>query len=94
MFNTSVFGEKQKIQIPVNCDIVFVADLFTDDYVGGAELTSEALIQSSHLNVFKLHSQDVTMDVLKDGKDKFWIFGNFASMNYNLIPTIITNITS
>jgi glycosyltransferase involved in cell wall biosynthesis len=92
MFNTSVFGEKQKIQIPVNCDIVFVADLFTDDYVGGAELTSEALIQSSHLNVFKLHSQDVTMDVLKDGKDKFWIFGNFASMNYNLIPTIITNI--
>lgn len=92
MFNTNVFGMPQQIEIPASCDIVFVADMFAEDYVGGAELTSEALIQSSPLNVFKLHAKDVNMETLKSGHDKFWIFGNFASMDFNLIPTIVANM--
>ena len=92
MFNTNVFDSTKTIKIPADCDVVFVADMFVEDYVGGAELTSEALIQSSPLNVFKLHAKNVNMETLRNGIDKFWIFGNFASMDFNLIPTIVANI--
>lgn len=88
--NTSPFGPG--ISIPAKAQVVFVSDMFTSDYVGGAELTTEALITSSPFEVFKLHSKDVSMELLKQGMDKFWIFGNFATMNPNLIPSIVANL--
>ena len=39
MFNTSPF-DINVITIPEECDIVFVADMFAEDYAGGAELTT------------------------------------------------------
>ncbi len=66
--------------------------MFVEDYVGGAELTTEALISSSPVEVYKLHSKDVTMDLLRDGVDKFWVFGNFAALNASLIPSIVANL--
>ena len=54
----------------------FVSDLFLEDYVGGGELTSEAIIQSSLLPVQKIHSNRVTPKLMESHKDKFWIFGN------------------
>jgi len=92
MFTDNVFGTTQRLLIPTNCDIVFVSDMFVEDYVGGAELTSEALIKSSPFNVFKLHARDVSLDTLQQGQNKFWIFGNFASMDYKLIPSVVANI--
>ena len=80
------------IQIPKDCDIVFVSDLFINDYVGGAELTSDALITSSPFRVLKLHASRVDIDCLRSGHEKFWIFGNFSSMNIDVIPTIIANM--
>lgn len=74
-------------------DIIFVSDLFTEDYVGGAELTSDALIKGLKRKVFKLHSKNVTIDTLKAGFEKFWIFGNFSQMNLDLIPTIVANLS-
>ncbi len=88
--NTSPFGPR--ISIPQTAKIVFVSDMFVSDYVGGAELTTEALISSSPFDVFKLHAKDVSMELLKQGVDKFWIFGNFASMNPSLIPSIVANL--
>ena len=94
MFGNSPFStNKREIQIPDNCQIVFVSDLFSSDHIGGAELTSDALIDSSPYNVFRLHSRDVNEKILSQGLNKFWIFGNFAGMNSNLIPGIISNIT-
>lgn len=84
------FGNK--LSIPQECDVVFVADLFQEEYLGGAELTSGALIESSPLPVFKLHSRDVSHELLEQGKDKYWIFGNFAMMDLSLIPSIVANI--
>jgi glycosyltransferase involved in cell wall biosynthesis len=89
-FNSSVFGTK--INIPVTAEVIFVSDLFVEDYVGGAELTSEALITSSPYSVFKLHSKDVTLDLLQEGHEKFWIFGNFSQLNPQLIPSIVGNM--
>lgn len=89
-FQNSVFGSK--ITIPPTAKVIFVADMFVDDYVGGAELTSQALIDSSPFEVFKLHSRDVNMELLRQGADRFWIFGNFCEMPAQLIPSIVGNL--
>ena len=42
--------------------ILFVSDLFVEDYIGGAELTTEALIESSNeadITVRKIRCKDV-----------------------------------
>ena len=85
--------ETNKTIIDPNVDIIFVADLFVEDYVGGAELTTEALIASSDLRVQKLHAQHVTMESLEQGMSKHWVFGNFSSLNPELFPSIIGNLS-
>jgi glycosyltransferase involved in cell wall biosynthesis len=79
-------------KIPVDCDIVFVSDSYADEYTGGAELTTEALLGSCPLNVCRIKSSDVTLELLQQGYTKFWIFGNFANLDYNLIPSICANL--
>jgi intein/homing endonuclease len=91
-FTGNLTAFNTKISIPSETQIVWVSDLFVEDYVGGAELTSEALIENSPFNVFKLHSKDVTMELLQEGHQKFWIFGNFASLNLDIIPAIVANM--
>lgn len=90
-FRENVFLNPNKL-IEEDCEIIFVADLFEEDYAGGAEMTSEALIQESPYKVQKIHSRDVSLASLSQGKDKFWLFGNFAQLNPELIPTIVANI--
>ena len=93
MFN-SPFEKNQNNppSIPEGAEIIFVADMFKEDYVGGAELTTDALIESSPVEVYKIHSKDVSMALLEQGHLKYWIFGNFASLDPQLIPTIVANI--
>lgn len=89
-FSSSVFDKA--IRVPPEAKVIFVADMFTEDYVGGAELTSEALIDSSPFQVFKLHSRDVSMQLLQQAADRFWVFGNFTELNPQLIPSIVGNL--
>lgn len=86
----SVFGTE--IRIPATAEVIFVSDMFIQDYVGGAELTTEALISSSPYEIFKIRSKDVTLELLRSAADRFWIFGNFAELNPQLLPSIIGNI--
>lgn len=90
--SSNVFSVPTKPTVPDWADIIFVSDIFLDQYVGGAELTSEAIIRASPHRVFKLKSSDVTMETLQQGQGKHWIFGNFAGVNPQLIPTIVTNM--
>jgi glycosyltransferase involved in cell wall biosynthesis len=73
-------------------DVVFVSDMFVEDYVGGAELTTEALVGSSPLRVLKLRSEQISLEVVQQLASAYWIFGNFASMNPEMIPTIVANL--
>jgi len=66
--------------------------MFTSDYVGGAELTTDALIDESPVKVQRLHSKDVNLSALNSGADKMWVFGNFAALNPELIPSIVSNL--
>ena len=72
--------------------IVFVADFFAQEYLGGAELTTEALIEACPFEYVKIKSKDVTVATLQQYKDSFWIFGNFAFLNMKLFPSIVGNI--
>jgi len=91
MFNNP-FSQQSTVKVPTDCDVVFVADFFVEDLIGGAELTTEALIKSSPFKVFKLKSRDVSMETLESGHQKFWAFGNWAGLNRDLIPTIVANL--
>ena len=90
-FADQIFVNPNKI-IREDVDVVFVADLFEEDYAGGAEMTSESIISSSPYKVQKLHSRDVNLATLSQGVKKFWIFGNFSQMNPELIPSIVANL--
>ena len=67
--------------------IVFVADLFADQYMGGAELTTEALIEACPFEYVKINSADVTIQTLQNYQNCFWVFGNFSQLNFQLIPS-------
>ena len=74
--------------------IVFVADFFPKDLVGGAELTTQALIESApeDFKVLQIYARDINEKILEEGKDFYWIFTNFSSMNFNLISNICNNL--
>lgn len=92
-FSAKIFGAPSPtLKIPPTAKVVFVSDMFVSDYQGGAELTTEALIKASPLEVYKLHSKHVTLELLEQGHDKFWIFGNWSNLNQELIPTIVANM--
>jgi len=93
MFN-SPFGEAPKPQQPSieEAEIVFVADAFSEHYIGGAELTTDALIEKIPARVVRVLSQQVTPELIQKGMDKHWVFCNFSSMDLNLIPTIVSNL--
>ena len=69
--------------------VVFVADLFADQYVGGAELTTQALIEACPFEYKKFNSKDVTIETLQKYHECFWIFGNFSQLNTQLIPSLV-----
>ena len=90
-FKEQIFLDPRSL-INKDIEVVFVSDLFVEDYVGGAELTSEALISESPYKLQKIRSRDVNLAALQQGHQKFWIFGNFSQLNPELIPTIVANL--
>ena len=61
------FQTTEKIEINHEADIIFVSDLFVENYSGGAELTSQAIIDSCPLRVQKLMSKEATTELLEKG---------------------------
>ena len=94
MFSQGMFEtKKNRNEIKFEeADIIFVADLFTDEYSGGAELTTEALFGTSPYKTYKLKSSELTEQQIQQGVNKTWIFFNFSQMNLKLIPMIVANL--
>jgi len=75
-----------------NCPIIFISDIHVDDYAGGAELSTDALMKTSPIgDVFFLRSRDLTQEHISAGTQKIWVFFNYGSMNLNLVPAIVAN---
>ena len=97
MFNTDIFGTKDsKMNIKdeiKSCDVIFVADAFAEDYLGGAELTTETFYSNSDgLKVCKLRAGLVNPELVQEGIMKHWVFFNYSALNINLVPVIIANL--
>ncbi len=72
--------------------LFFVSDAFVEHYSGGAELTTEAIIQSSNYPINKLTSEQVNPTILERYKDSYWIFGNFSGLSTKSIIYAIKNL--
>lgn len=72
---------------------VFVSDLFVEDYCGGGELTSEAIIDGTDIPVIKLRSQQVSPHIIDSLKNRHWIFGNFSNTNIQTIMYCCKNLS-
>lgn len=87
----SPFGVERKNNFDA-CKIVFVSDFHKDDYAGGAELSTDALMKTSPFGeVCFLRSRELTQEHIAAGTQKIWVFFNFGSLNLNLIPVIVAN---
>lgn len=75
-------------------DVIIVADFYAKDIAGGAELTTQALIDSApeNINIAAVYSRNVSIELMQKYKDCYWIFTNFSGMNLNLVPTAATNL--
>ena len=69
-----------------------MADAFVEQYAGGAELTTQAIIASGLLPTSRIKSTEVTPQMMKDMKNCFWIFGNFAGLNEGCLLYAIKNL--
>jgi len=83
--------EKKQL-VSKDTQVIFVNDFFVEDLCGGAELSTEALIKSAPLNIAKVHSKDVTLDLLREYQQLYWVFTNIANLDLNLIPSICQNL--
>ena len=73
-------------------EVVFVADLFREEYAGGGELTTDALLQTTPYKTHCLKSSDLNVNLIQQGVQKTWVFFNFRAMDHNLIPAVIQNL--
>jgi len=74
--------------------IIFVSDMFLDDYPGGAELTSEAIISKSKIPINKIRSNEITKKIVNDHANWHWIFGNFSAMSKEMILYCCKNLSN
>lgn len=80
---------RTEYSIPSTVEVIFLADFFAEDLTGGAELTSEAIINASPFKLFKLHSHSLTESMVLENKDKIWIFGNYVNVKPYLLGLFI-----
>ena len=66
-------------------EVIFTADYFKDDYRGGAELTTDAIMtqRPEDLRVYRVHASKVTQEFVEKHKDKHWVVCNFSSLEDN-----------
>lgn len=72
--------------------IIFVSDAFSEQYRGGGELTTDAIIAASLFPVNKVLSRDVSLELMEEYKKAYWIFGNFSGLDSPRLMYAIKNL--
>jgi len=90
MTDNQAINIPREFWIPEDAKIVFVSDFFAEDYVGGAELTLEALYQASPVKAGKIHSTSLTHELIKKNSDKLWILVNFTLAKKEILSFFVT----
>ena len=75
--------------------IIFIADFFIDQVLGGGELNNEEamslLKENNEIEVSKLQSHKVSLQFLQDNKDCKYIIANFVNLSPNVKQFIEVN---
>ena len=74
--------------------IVFIADFFADQVLGGGELNNEELInllREDQFTLQKINSQAVDLNFLKENSTSFLIISNFVGLDYQCRGWIAKN---
>ena len=79
----------KEFYIPPKTEVIFVQDFFAKELVGGAELTSDAIIKACPKKLFELHAHSITETLVKKNKDKLWVFGNQTMVPAHLLQLFI-----
>jgi glycosyltransferase involved in cell wall biosynthesis len=72
--------------------IIFVADFFVQDIVGGGELNNEELISrlvKSKYEVVKVHSHIFTVELVEKHKNDFFIIANFVGLTEKVKESLL-----
>lgn len=79
----------KEFYIPPKTQVIFVQDFFAKELVGGAELTSDAIIKACPIPLFELHAHSITEGMIQKNKDKIWVFGNQTMTPPHLLQKFI-----
>ena len=96
--NKNIFKENRtttnRVEIGTDARVIFVSDAFVETYQGGAELSTDALLKSAPegFHVACVPASQVTLDDLAKYQDRFWVFFNIGSLQWELIPSIVANL--
>lgn len=96
MNKMAIFSSPFKKNKFEEADVYFVADFFPEDYVGGAELTIQALIDSAPvgIKVKKYKCSELTSDILNgiSRTGKKIVFGNWTGLHPDALKYIAQNM--
>ncbi len=73
----------------MNKKIIFVSDIFSDQYQGGAELTLESIIEKCPYEYVKKNSSSLDFNFINENLESFWVFGNFFNLKREFIIYLI-----
>lgn len=73
--------------------VLFVSDHFAHEFLGGAELSLQALIETCPLPYEKINSKFISPELIEKYRDHFWVFGNFSKMKYGLSSRLAEKIS-
>ena len=73
---------------------IFLADYFIEDHIGGAELTSDALIHSTPNpdKVAKIKCSELNKDIIDQHRGAHWVVLNFTQLSQDLKFHLIKNV--
>lgn len=69
--------------------IIFIADFFSDQLTGGAEINDNTLLNAlkeENLLFCKINSDKVTEQFIMDNLDKLFVLSNFTNLDMQLVP--------
>ena len=72
--------------------IIFVSDAFADQFQGGAELTTHAIMEGCPHEFIRINSSAVTIDMVSKYKEDRWIVGNFTGLYDKVKISLCKNI--
>jgi len=71
---------------------LFCADYYQDQLVGGAELSIGAILTKAPIPTHRVNTSRLTIELMEEKKDRFWIFGNYSRLSDDCIAYAIDNL--